>query len=144
MAAYGPNGGLVPFTGFSPTLGVNAVSPTTAGNVQFSGMSQIDSKLSRMLSYRGNRVLRELLLTITGTAFGDVASETYSRVTAQPATFSPTDYGGLVPIEVVQQLNRVTTAGDVTNVVAAFSRFPKPTTYVADVSGNSGGGKGGY
>jgi hypothetical protein len=139
MATYGPNGGLVPFTGFSPTLGTDAIVPTTAGNVQFNGMSQGDDTLSKVLFDRGNRPLRRLLLTLLNNVVGTTATETQTRVQAQPSTFAPTDNGGLVPIETVNQLNRATTSADLTNVVAAISRTPA-VTYAVDVSGNGGGG----
>lgn len=139
MATYGPNGGLVPFTGFSPTLGADAISPVTAGNVQFDGMSQGDDTISKVLFDRGNRPLRRLLLTLLGAATGATATENQTRVQANPAALTQFQGGGLVPIETVAQLNRATTATDLTNVIAAISRTPA-VTYAVDVSGNGGGG----
>ena len=144
MATYGPNAGFVPFTGFSPTLGAaDAIVPVTSGNAQFNGMTQADDDLSKVLFVRGNRGVRKLLLTLLGAAPGATATETFTRVQAQQATFSPTDYGGLVPIETVNQVNRVTTSTDVTNVTAALTRNPA-APYVADSSGAAGGGKLGF
>lgn len=147
MPTYGPNTpvGFVPFTGFSPTLGAaDAINPATSGLVQFNGMGQEDNRLSRSLFQGPNRVLRRLLLALIGAAAGGTATENRTRVQAAPATFSPTDFGGLVPIETVAVINRATTATDVTNVTNAISRSPVPSSYVADASGNAGGGKLGY
>ena len=143
MAAYGPNAGFVPFTGFSPTLGNDAIVPTTAGNVQFNGLTQNDDELSKILFDRGNRPVRRLLLTLLGAAVGGTATENYTRVQANQGISQQFALGGLVTIETVQQINRATTANDLTNAVAAISRSPT-VAYVADVSGTSGGGKLGY
>jgi hypothetical protein len=145
MPTYGPNTGFVPFTGFSPTLGtVDAISPVTSGSAQFNGMGQEDNRLSRALFQGPNRVLRRLFLTLLGTAAGSTATENRSRVQAAQSTFAPTDNGGLIPIETVAVINRVTTAADITNLTAAFTRSYVPSSYVADASGNAGGGKLGY
>ena len=80
MATYGPNAGFVPFTGFSPTLGPDAVVPVTSGNVQFNGMSQSDDALSSRLRDRGNRPLRRLLLTLLGVVPGSTATENMVRI----------------------------------------------------------------
>lgn len=144
MALYGPNNGVVPFTGFSPTLGVSdAVTPQVSGQVAFDGLTQRDNDLSSLLFKRANRVARRLLQTLVGAAAGGTATEQYTRVLAAQALGSITTNGGLVPMEVVSQINRVTTAADVTNVTAALTRSPI-ATYPTDVSGNgSGNGKGG-
>lgn len=143
MAVYGPNGGNVPFTGFSPTLGVDAITPVVAGNVQFNGMTQRDNDLSSLLFKRANRVTRRLLQALIGAASGGTATETYTRVQAVQALNSITTQGGLIPMEVVTQINRATTATDITNVTDAITRSPI-TTFPADVSGNgSGNGLGG-
>jgi hypothetical protein len=147
VATYGPsltNPGFVPFSGFTPTLGVvDAIAPVTAGLVQFDGMGQEDNRISRSLFQGPNRVLRRLLIALLGAAPGATALENRSRVQAQQSTFSPTDNGGLVPIETVAVINRATTANDVVNTVDAITRSYVPT-YVADVSGNGGGGHLGY
>lgn len=143
MALYGPNAGFVPFTGFSPTLGPDAITPVLSGNAQFDGITQSDDAFSKIMFKRANGAVKRLLIAVIGAAAGGAALENYSRVQAVQALNSITTQGGLVPIEVVAQINRVTTAGDVTNLKAAFARTPA-ITYVADVSGNgSGNGKGG-
>lgn len=139
MATYGPNNGFVPFTGFSPTLGPDAIVPVTAGSVQFNGMTQSDGALSRTLFNRGNRALRRLLLSLLGAGTGANATENQTRVQANQDMLQQFQGGGLVPIETVAQINRNTTAADLTNVTAALSRSPVPV-YAVDVSGNGGGG----
>lgn len=147
MSTYGPsltNPGFVPFTGFSPTLGQgDAIAPVTSGLVQFNGMGQEDNRLSRALYQGPNRVLRRLLIALLGVAPGATATENRSRVAASQSTFSPNDNGGLVPIETVAVISRVTTANDVANTVNVISRSYVPT-YAVDVGGNAGGGKLGY
>lgn len=143
MALYGPNAGFVPFTGFSPTLGPDAITPVTSGNAQFDGMTQNDDGFSKFMFKRANGAVKRLLIALTGAATGGTATENYSRVQAVQALNSITTNGGVVPIEVVAQINRVTTATDVTNLKAMMARTPA-ATFPADVSGNSGGGKAGY
>lgn len=144
MAAYGPNSGVIPFTGFSPTLGVaDAIVPALSGQAQFNGMTQNDDWFSAQMFRRANGVVKRLLIALTGAASGGNATETYSRVQAVQAINSITTQGGVIPIEVVTQINRNTTAGDITNMKAMFARSPV-VTFVADISGNgSGNGKGG-
>lgn len=146
MSTYGPNtpAGFIPFTGFTPTLGtVDAILPVTTGAAQFNGMNQEDNRLSRSLYQGNNRVLRRLLVTLIGAAAGPTATENRTRVQAVQSTFSPTDNGGLIPIETIALINRATTATDVTNATAALTRSYVPA-YVADASGNAGGGKLGF
>jgi hypothetical protein len=146
MATYGPGStaGFVAFTGFTPTLGgVNAVDASTSGFVQFNGMGQQDGKLSLLLSRGPDRIMRELILTLLGVVAGSTALETRSQVTAVTAVSDAQQMGGLVTIGSRDLVNRVTVAGDITNVAAALSRTPI-LTYVADASGNGGGGHGGY
>lgn len=142
MTAYGPNTGKVPFTGFTHTLGDGEVDfRSTSGHAQFNGMTQADGKLSRHFRTRGNRVLRELFLTLLAGSTGSAASEVYSRVEAKQMNTDAQGGGGLVSVESVTQIGRNAAAADVTNTVAAMSRVTKPSTYATDASGNGGGGK---
>lgn len=142
MAAYGPNAGVVPFTGWSPTLGVvDAVTPSAIGQVQFSGMTQADSEIAREFFTVGRRASRKLLLTLLGVVAGTTATENQNRVAATTPFLSANQGGGVVTIEQVALVNRATTAGDITNLTALLSRSPVPSSYAADASGNGGGGK---
>lgn len=146
MATYGPflPVGFIPFSGFTPTLGVtDAIVPQTSGVVQMNGMTQGDNQIARSLYQGPNRLLRRLMLTLLGAATGASAVENRSRVAATQATFTVNDNGGLIPIETVAVINRVTTALDLTNTLAVISRSFTPT-YAVDASGNGGGSHLGY
>lgn len=149
MAVYGPGTpiGFVPFTGWSPTLGVgDAATPATSGVVQFNGMTQNDDQISNWLRKPQALPMKRLMLALLGAATGGTAGPTTrSRVqaTADAGVF-PSNYGGLVTIESVSVINRATTATDLSNLQALVNRTHFPASYVAELSGNSGGGKLGY
>lgn len=144
MAAYGlTNGsnspGVVGFTGFTPTLSTGqANTPATTGAVYYNGIGQDDAKLARIFRKGGaSKAFRAIWLALNGVAAGGSASSTYKRITAV-AGEQP---NGLIPIETVTAISRVTTAADATAITALFNRVVQPSTYVADASGNGGGGK---
>lgn len=145
MATYGPNSGTVPFTGWSPTLGVgSATTGAASGTVMRNGMTNDDAFIAKSFLNRAGRVTRELLLTLLGAAAGGSASDTYKRVYRPVRNSDPQEYGGLATVETVTLVSRVTTATDTTNITALLSREPKPSSYPTDLSGNGGGGKAGY
>lgn len=147
MATYGPGtpAGFIPFTGFSPTLGVNdAIIPVTTGLVQMLGNTQNDNMLSKLFFRRGNRKSRALMLALLGSAVGGTATENFTRVQAVQGLTDPSQLGGRVAIETVAQINRATTSADLTQMVASMSRTYAPATYNADLSGNGGGGHTGF
>ena len=147
MALYGPQTtpSQIPFTGFSPTLGAaDAITPVTAGYVYFDGITQDDFRINRLFFEGQNRVARRLLRTLIGANAGSNATENRTRVQAAQSTFSPTDNGGLVPVETVALVNRNTTAADVTMFQALLDRVVQPSSYPTDVSGMGGGGKLGF
>ena len=144
MAVYGVNtttgvarGGVIPFTGWSPSLGTtDAVSGSAAGAVQYNGLMQQDYSIIYNLARGSNRAALAILKSITGAAAGGAISSTYKRVTG---TVPPT--GGAQPIETVTLASRTSTAADVTAFTALLNRLVNPTTYALDLSGNGGGGK---
>ena len=143
MAVYGLSGdGKVPFTGYTNTLGTgDAVSGANAGYVQFNGIGQQDDKIAKLLqSGSSGRILRALWFALTGGAPGGNASVTKARVQAVQGG----GHGGVIPVEVQTILNRSTTAADLAALRALMNRVVYPATYVADLSGNGGGGKGAY
>lgn len=150
MAVYGPEGaatGNIAFTGFSPTLGgdtgaSDAQVPATSGNVKQTGLTQADHFLSKLT--RRYRVFRGLMQGLIGATSGSNVTVTHSRETATQALSSITTYGGLLPIETVTDINRNTTATDVSNLKAAIDRQTKPASYIEDAGGNGGGGKSGF
>lgn len=90
----------------------------------------------------GRSVLRELLYSLVNGAVGDNATATHKRRVATQQIPNVT-YGGVASIETHTSINRVTAAADVTRILAALRQETTPT-YVADRSGNSGGGKLGF
>lgn len=95
---------------------------------------------SRRLYSRGG--LGEVINTLVGGASGDAAALSHKRVEARQ-DLSQNVQGGLVPIETFEDVDRNTTADDVTNITGALTQKSSPT-YTADVGGNGGGGKLGY
>ena len=81
-------------------------------------------------------MLRRLITTLLGAAPGVTATESKKQVKWDQG--SP---GGLIPIETVPLVNRATNASDVNAINGLLFRSVSPVTYVADASGNGGGGK---
>lgn len=109
--------------------------------------SSHERRASNALYRSGFRAVRELLETVTGAAAGGTAADSYVRAgtTGQgPTAIGP---GGARDMETVTTVNRATTAGDITTLLARisvgiFAQAPAiPSGYVADASGNGGGGK---
>jgi hypothetical protein len=142
-AVYGTNvatGGTVPFTGYTPTLGTGGANvPSANGAVQFNGYNQFDSNINHYFRIPGGRSLRRMLRALVGVAPGATAQEFRTRVQGRTNTASYT-YGGVQPLEQVPYINRVTTAADVTGIVALLDRVVAPPIYPVDVGGNGGGG----
>lgn len=140
MAVYGLSGNdQIPFTGYTNSLGSgNANDGATAGYVQKNGLAQFDDKLAKLLQTGGSsKIIRALWRALTGAAAGGTATATVARVQANQGG----NLTGLIPIETVTLVNRVTTAADRTALLALIDRVVYPSTYVADLSGNGGGGK---
>ena len=146
MAVYGLNpvtgvatNGLVPFTGWTSTLGAGPANVgAAAGNVSVIGISQDDYKVVYHLAKASNRAVFAVLKAITGAVAGGNVSSTYSRVQAQ----NPPANGAIVPIETKTNIStRATTAADVAAFTALWSRVVNPVPYVADASGSGGGGQ---
>lgn len=147
MATYGRTNSRIPFTGWTPTLSVTtgaASQGASSGAIQFNGLTQNDLPLSSIFNRQANRAQRMLLYTLIGAAAGSTATSTYRRIEGISALSDPFALGGLVGTEVINYVNRATTAADVTAFKALLDRRPKPATYAADVSRNGGGGKAGY
>lgn len=143
MATYGTSltPGSVPFTGYTNSLGNGpANAPATVGSVYYNGIQQGDDRLSKMLRNGGMTASSTTLLqALIGVTVGAAANKSKKQIKWEQG--SP---GGIVPIESVSLVNRNTTAADVTAFQALLARNVFPTTYPADLSGNGGGGKGGY
>lgn len=145
MAVYGVNyatgtatNGVVPFTGWSPTLG-NGPANTggSIGSVQFNGLTQNDYPLMANTSGMANRAFLAMVKAVTGAGVGGTATSTYKRVAAVQGG----QQGGLIQVETVTPINRVTVAADVTALTALWNRTVNPASYPTDLSGAGGGGK---
>ena len=141
MATYGVEAtpGQVPWTGLSNTLGSGAAnSQSTAGYVQFNGVSQGDDRLAKMFRNGGQTIAQfyALMYQLLGNAPGQTATKNHYRV--QGSQGSP---GGLQTIETQVLVNRATTAADLAAFQALLTRVVNPPSYPADLSGNGGGGK---
>jgi hypothetical protein len=148
MATYGIGTvpGSVPFTGWTNVLGNVATgaqpsAPASAGVVSANGITQFDKKLSRVFSQgEAGKRAKALWLALTGAAPGGTATANQAQIKGYQGDF----YNSLRPIEVISQVNRATTAADVTAFAALLNRVVFPSTYVPDISGNGGGGKGAW
>jgi hypothetical protein len=139
MATYGLNvPGGVPFTGYTNTLGSgDANQSATSGLIYFNGITQGDERIAKMLRNGAKSlVLRRLLQSLVGAAVGSPAIQMKKQIQWEQG--SP---GGVIPIENVTLIGRITISSDVTAIQALLSRSPTPASYPADVSGNGGGGK---
>ena len=139
MATYGYTpAGAVNFTGYTNVLGVGPANQASqSGQVYFNGITQGDDRIAKMLRNGGQTLtLRALLAALTGIVAGGTVTVTRKQVQGQQG--AP---GGLQTIETVTAMNRTTTAADVTMLNALFIRNVFPSSYVADLSGNGGGGK---
>jgi hypothetical protein len=139
MATYGIGAtpGQVQFTGYTNTLAPSvANNASTAGYVYNNGITQNDDAIAKALRNGGMTIaMKTLLYTLLGAAAGGTA--TASKKQVQHVTGAP---GGLIPIETISLVNRVTTAADLTAFQALVNRTVFPTTYQPDLSGNGGGG----
>lgn len=139
MATYGiGTAGHVPFTGYTNTLGVGAANAgATSGYVAMNGVQQGDDRIAKMLRNGGmTAAITQILYTILGAAVGGTAVKQKSQVEWQQG--SP---GGLIPIEVINLVNRATVPNDLVAFQALLTRTVAPAIYAADISGNGGGGK---
>lgn len=146
MATYGVNPipGQVQWTGYSNTLGAGpANASANSGYVAMNGVQQGDDRLAKMFRNGGMTIgTTQLLLSLLGVAVGGTATK--NHVWSQgPSTFGSPQGGpnGLVTIQSYPLVNRATNANDLAAFQALLQRFPYPSTYAADISGNGGGGK---
>ena len=147
MAQYGTGGTGIPFTGFTPTLGVDgANNGVQSGAIQRNGLMQQDTDINRAFVTQGNRITQALMLALIGAVAGGTALAIKVQVVGSSLSADSTGAqgGGVVPIQTVTLINRPTTAQDVTNLKTLVSFSRGPSTYVQDVSGNGGGSRLGW
>lgn len=138
------NGAVFTWTGYSPTLGAGAANlAANTGVLQF-GNSALVNTIENKIRRTQMRAFQKVLRALVGAAAGGAALATRSRVVAKQALNDPADIGGVVSIETVNLVNRVTTAADVTYIDSVLDKLTAPSPYAADTSGNGGGGKLGF
>jgi hypothetical protein len=71
----------------------------------------LEPRIGRALNRPGNRVLKELFLTLVDGAVGDTALASHKQI-----KHSTTELGGLRTIETVTDINRATVAADITKL----------------------------
>lgn len=121
--------------------------PTAAQN---GGRTPLDSQLARIFKRNTYRGFNELFLTLLGAAAGDTAAATHTQVGAPanatqastPGVSSIGDFGGNRVIDTVTDINRATTAADITWLSKYFDNklLQAGITYPT-VSGSGGSGK---
>lgn len=119
--------------GYSPIFPETTTFPAfTSGK-----MPRLNS-IRRVVNREGFRVTKALIDALTGAAVGGAALATHKIVGNQ----TPGDMGsngGLRTITTITDVNRVTTAADVTAVEEFLVNVSvRPSPYVRDLSGNGG------
>lgn len=102
--------------GFWPTNGVNSL-------VSMSGESGGRSTVAQTLGHRDQLANRAVIAALLGVAPGATATKSRARVAAA------VELGGVRAIENQSLINRVTTAADVTELMADFFTYSTGTTF---------------
>ena len=137
------------FSGFWNLTGDNTQYAPFNNTAPFTGLlgwrSKLEWQIAKLADKQQFREIKTLLFTLIGAAAGGTATKTYARVSTPvgpnqtvPTTVSVVDMGGLVPIETVTVINRVTTAADITYLKSMFNNdmMNRGLTFVVDLSGN--------
>ena len=97
--------------------------------------SPLRKRVSRSLDREMLKGFRQVMIALDGVAPGGTATKTHKRVLAREDTSG--DLSGKRTIETVTDVNRVTTAADVTNINANWlANVEKPASYPANGDGN--------
>lgn len=92
----------------------------------------------------GRAFWRGLLLSLNGVAPGAAALVQHKRVKWTPDRGATATGGGVVDIQTVDDINRVSAIADQTLITTMLTLASRPTTYPVDRSGNGGGSKRGF
>lgn len=90
---------------------------------------------------RGGRVLTAIIAALTGAAAGQTAASTYKQVDPDPALGQSYSGGGKRTVSTKTDINRATTAADLTLVDNLLGQINGTLLTSTDKSGNGGGGK---
>lgn len=145
ITGYSPFWANVLSTGNGDSATTYAFPPVTQNGAR----PPMDSQLARILKRNTYRAMNEAILTLLGAAAGSTAEATHKVVSAPtgPEGSTPTvtsigDFGGNREIETITDINRATTAADITWISKFFDNklLEAGITYPT-VSGSGGGGK---
>lgn len=121
--------------------GVNYSAVPSNGNT-FEQNNRIRNTLTKLVSKdRGARKLMSLMRALNGVAPGATATVTFKEIQALNGVGNPIVNGGKRVIETDNDVNRVTTAADVTLINGIFNKLFAPNPYPVDKSRNGGGNK---
>lgn len=131
---------------FNPYAPFNNAAPTTG---LLGWRSKLEWQIAKLADKQQFREIKTLMTALLGAVAGGTATKTYTRVFGPPNTegagpFGQTgvgDLGGLIPMEVVTSINRVTTAADVTYLKSMFNNdmLMRGLSLQSDLSGNGAG-----
>lgn len=100
--------------------------------------SPIRNRIKRVVNREGFRQAQALFNALIGAATGGTATATHKRIAAA-SDLSVGGSGGTRRIETVTDINRTTTAADVTMLKEmVYGVKTRPATYPKDLSGNGG------
>lgn len=121
--------------------GINYSALASNGNT-FEQNNRTRTNLTKLISKdRGTRKLMSLMKALNGVAPGATATMTYKDIDGLPANGNPLSNGGKRVIATNNDVNRVTTAADVTLITGIFDKLFSPNPYPVDKSRNGGGNK---
>ena len=121
--------------------GINYSAIASNGNT-FEQNNRTRTNLTKLISKdRGTRKLMSLMKALNGVAPGATATMTYKDIDGLPANGNPLSNGGKRVIATNNDVNRVTTAADVTLINGILDKTFAPNPYPVDKSRNGGGNK---
>jgi hypothetical protein len=120
--------------------GVNYSALASNGNT-FEQNNRLRNTITKLISKdRGTRKLMALLRALNGVAPGGTATSQFKTISSDVQRGQPMTNGGKRTIDTKLDMNRATTAADVTSINAMLDKLYYPT-YPVDRSRNGGGGK---
>ena len=121
--------------------GINYSALASNGNT-FEQNNRVRNTLTKLLSKdRGTRKLMSLMKALNGVVPGATATATHKEVEALNGVGNPIVNGGVRNIVTDNDVNRVTTAADVTLIAGIFDKLYYPSPYPVDKAGNGGSNK---
>ncbi len=94
-------------------------------------------RIKRSMNRESFRIVTELFDTLIGAAAGGTALATHKRIAA-PVDSGVGAFAGLRTIETITDINRATTAADITALKEMVFNVRTRPSYVKDLSGNGG------